>query len=277
MLSALSKFLSTLLVGLLTALVFTTVLNQTVLDSHYIENKLTATNSYERLSVALTDQASQKVAGVENQQAAAMLKPILTPEVLKTKINGALDQMQAYYQGNGPRPTLDLTDLAAQAQAAGIPIPADSPLAKPIQLSPSARAKGDINMLNTVRTITLVGAVLVAVALLAVSWARHKWVALPDVLIVVGVLVGLVAAVAALASGMAGRYVTAGSGADAFALIGRDVGVRIANDLAGRFGIIAGLLLVVGIAARIWVGKMQAKAPITPAASRAALKQAAKA
>jgi multisubunit Na+/H+ antiporter MnhB subunit len=260
MLSALSKLLATLLVTMLTGTILTTVVNQTVLSSHYVEGKLTETNSYQRLSVALSDQVGQKVtagAGSENQLVTTKLQTIITPDVLKVKINTALEQMQAYLQGSGPRPTIDLTDLGTQAQAAGIPVPADSGLAKPISFPNTYRADGQKhNVYNTQQGMIIASAIL-AVALVAVCWRRQKWVALPDVLIWLGALVGFVALVLAVTSNGLAHHLNLGNDAGAFTPIGRDVAATIMNDLAKRLGLIAVMSGVAGIAGRIAVDRLK--------------------
>lgn len=259
LLSAVSKFLATLLVGVLTSLIMMTVLTQTVLSSEYIKGKLAATNSYSRLSVALTDQVSQKVPAAENQQVRTTLGTILTPQVLQTKIDGVLDQSEAYYRGKGPLPVIDLTDLAAQARAAGIPIPEDSAIATSVPLQASERGKEYSQTFDSTRTATIVSAVALTAALLAVSWRRHKWVALPYVLIVVGVLVGIVAVAIYSVSEAVTRHITADATASVFSLIGRDLVATIAADLVKNLGIIAVTFGGVGVSARIFVGWIASK------------------
>jgi len=269
--SWLSKILASMLVAVLASAVVTTTLNQTVLSSHYVEGKLASTNSYQRLSTALTDQISKDAANTGNAAVATQIQSIITPTVLQQKINSALDQLQAYYRGNGPLPVIDLTDLAVQAQAAGIPIPADSGINKPIVLSSNEQARGLSKSFDQVRMGALITSLVLVAALLAVSWERHRWAALPDVLIVVGVLVGLLALAFSAVSGMAGHYVKFDTSSNAFAMIGRDLAAVIASDLARRLGIIAGLFLAVGIGTRIWVAKMAPKT-LPKSAPKASLK-----
>jgi hypothetical protein len=276
LLSALSKLLATSLVGVLVGLVLMTVLTQTVLSSEYVKGKLAATDSYGRLSVALTDEISQKVPVAENQQVRTKLETILTPQVLQTKIDGVLDQSESYYRGTGPLPVIDLTDLAAQAQAAGIPIPEDSAIATSVPLQASARGKEYSQTFDNTQTATIVGAVLLTAALLAVSWKRHKWVALPYVLIAVGVLIGLITVAIHFASGAAANHIAAEAKANAFSLIGSDLLTAIATDLVRNFGIIAVVFGVVGIGARILVGRIAAKVVGSPASPITKLKASQK-
>jgi hypothetical protein len=165
--------------------------------------------------------------------------------------------MQAYLQGSGPRPTIDLTDLAAQAQAAGITVPAGSGLAKPISFPNTYRADGQKHNVYNAQQGMIIASVILAVALLAVCWRRQKWVALPDVLIWLGTLVGFVALVLAVASNGLAHHLNLGNDAGAFTSIGRDVAATVMNDLAKRLGLIAVMSGVAGIAGRIAVGRLK--------------------
>ncbi len=265
LLSWLSKLLAGMLVAVLTGAMLTMVLNQTVLNSKYLEHHLAATNSYSRLSTALVDQIAKQADNPEAPVDPAQLeklKTILTPTLLQTKINGALDQLQAYYRGKGSVPTIDLTDVVTQAQAAGIPIPADSDIQKPISLGSNQKALDVSKTFDQVRTGTIVTSLILVLALLVLSWERHKWAALPDVLIVVGVLLGLIAAGSSAVSGMTGHYTQMSTDSNAFTPIARDLASSITHDLARRFGIFAGVFLAVGIAARIWVAKLHTNGPV---------------
>lgn len=267
-LSLLSKFLATLLVPVTLTAVVTTVMNQTLLNSQYIEGKLAATNSYQRLSVALSDEIGKKAPDFGSQQVSTALQSVLTPEALKTKINGALDQMQAYYRGETAQlPTIDLTELGARAQAMGLPVAANSEITRPIQLPVGNRLRDYNHNLQNAQRISTIGATVLAAALLAVSWRRQNWKALPNVLIVVGVLLGIGAGVAAGLSGAVTHFITADSTSNAFSLLGRDLGTAIASDLAKRIGIIAAIFGVVGIVSRILVGRLSANKMTTPTTS----------
>jgi hypothetical protein len=266
MLSVLSKLLSTLLVFTLTGTVFSTVVNQTVLNSHYIEGKLTQTNSYERLSTALSEQVSQKVAaGSENPLVARELKSILSPETLRTKINSTLDQLQAYYEGKGPLPTIDLTDLGAQAQAAGIPLPSDSNISKPITLDGIPRTKGQGHNLKNSQYTLLITTLVLAAALALVCRQRHKWVAFPGVLLASGILIGLLAVLAAAASGAITQAIPFNAENAALATIGRDLASSIMTDVARHLGFMAALCELLSVMARILIKRLGAPAAAKPA------------
>lgn len=258
LLSFLSKTLATLLTAVLSTAIITTIMNQTLLSSAYLEGQMTSVHGYDRASVALSDEIAHSPDLAAYPMAEPVLQSVLTPTVLKQKINGALEQMQAYYQGNGPRPVIDLTDLASQAQAAGVPVPQNSGLTQPIVLgSSNSNTKNVGRNVSDIRPATLILSVLLATALAAVAWRRRQFKPLPNVLISVGILVGLVALVLHLGSGLADHFLRFGTSSNLFASLGHDLADSIANDLAKRFGVVAVVLLAVGVPARIWVGHIQ--------------------
>lgn len=262
--SLLSKFLAALLVSVLCGVIITTVMAQTLLNAHYIEGRLTAVNGYNRLSTALIQEVGQEAGVVNNPEVNAKLQTILTPAALKQKINTALNQLQEYYQGKAPAPTIDLNDLAAQAQAAGIPAQQTTTLTQPIKLAGSSQTTQtkQVNVAKTfdhVRLTTILTAVLLVVALLAISWERHRYGALPDVLMSVGVLMGLVALIFYLGTSLADHYIKFSTTSNAFASLGHDLAENIARDLGRRFAIIAVACFAVGLITRILAARMRRK------------------
>lgn len=262
----LSKFLASLLVSVLCGAIITTMLNQTVLNNHYLEHQLTATNSYSRLSTAISTQLTQD-AGDTDPTVATKVQTIITPAVLQTKINGALDQLSAYYKGNGPVPTIDVSDLVAQANAAGLPINAQKAgLDKPITIGANKQVKGISKTFHTVWLSALGLSVLLVLALLAVSWERHRYAVLPDILITVGLLMGIIAAFFNFVPGMVVKHIKVDFSSNAFASLARDLATAISHDLGKRFAIIAGIALIAGIAWRVWIAKQKPK-PSVPSKS----------
>lgn len=265
-----SHMISGLLVASLCGLVVSTIVSQTLMSSRYLEAQLTKANGYNRLSNALAGDVSRQAGVSDNPLVAAAIHNVITSAVLKQKINAALDQLALYYQGKGVAPTVDLTDLAAQAQAAGVPLPADSDLSKPIKLVPDSGTNKTVaypaKSFTDTRTVTIVTSILLALTLAIISWQRHRYEALPNALISVGVLIGLLALVLHLSSGLADHYITFSASANAFASLGRDLAENVVRDLARRFGTIAGVCLAAGIALRIAAAKFRPKraAPSNP-------------
>ncbi|HSX43574.1 MAG TPA: hypothetical protein VLF59_05845 [Candidatus Saccharimonadales bacterium] len=263
LLSAVSKLLASLLASSLVGIVLVLTLTQTVLNSHYLEQKLQTTNSYQRLSVALSDQLSKGIKGVSPDQAKVVFAHILTPQVLQSKITGGLDQAQAYYQGDGPAPTIDLTDLATQAQAAGIPVPADSSIRKPITLGGSQKTDSHATPIATIWWTSVLSTLLCAAGLILVCRRRGKWTALPNVLIASGVLLGIMALLLEIGAHLVSDGAHFSSGSNAFSALGRDLGVLIAKDMAIRLGLWALAAGVFGIGMRVWMKRTTGTRPST--------------
>ena len=261
LLSWLSKLLAGILVATLFSAVFAIVLNQTLLSSHYLEGQLAASNSYNKLSDDITAEFV-KNANPSTPQMTATVKSIVTPAVLQLKISSALDQLEAYYKGNGAAPTIDVSDLMAQAQAAGVPVPNDSDLNKPVVLAGNTQAKGISKKFENVKLSTILASLVLIVALLAISWERHKFAVLPDIAIALGILLGIFALAFRLAPAVADKHIKFNFSSNAFASTGHDLATSISHDLGKRFGIIAISLLLVGIISRVLVARMNPKAPV---------------
>jgi hypothetical protein len=241
-------------------------MGQTLLSAHYIEGRFESINGYTRLSSALSDEVSKQADIASNPQITAQVQAILKPAVLQQKINGALDQLQLYYQGKGPVPVINLSDLASQAQAAGVPLGQDSSLLKPIPLASannSTQAQKVGQTFDHVRLTTILTSLILIVALLVVSWERHRYAAVPDVLMNVGILMGLVALIFYLAPSLASHYIKFSTTSNAFESLGKDLVIAIIRDLARRFAIIAGSAFIVGLVARILVGRLQTQRTVT--------------
>jgi len=263
-LSLLSKLIAAILVSAITGAIFAVVFNNTVLNSHYLEGQLQTTNSYDALSVALTNDLSKQMGASGNPQVTAELQKILTPAVLKQNINTALNEFQEYAQGKGPAPVINLSSLASQLQTAGIPLTQNNELSQPITLgssnpSTTSTSQGLSRTFDHVRLGSIILSILLTIVLLVVSWERHRWAALPDVVISVGVIVCLLALIFALTPDLASHFIHFNSGSNAFAVIGDKVATSISNDLAKRFAIIGGVCLAAGIIGRILVGRFRKK------------------
>ena len=266
-LSWLSRLVASLLVTVLCGAIITTVLDQTVLNSHYLDKQLAATNSYSRLSTGLSQQLA-KQAGSVDPVLAAKLQGILTPAILQQKIQDALNQLQAYSEGKGPAPTINLTDLAAQAQAAGVPIDQESDLTKPITLGStkqSNQTQQSGKNFGTIKAATMLASIVLAALLGFLSWRRHNYVILAHVLISVGITIGLLALFCLFVPSVADHFIKVSATSSAFTDVARNMVDSVAKDLGKRFGIIAGLCLVVGIGTRIWLTRMKPKPSAAPA------------
>ncbi|MFA5004461.1 MAG: hypothetical protein WC498_04265 [Candidatus Saccharimonadales bacterium] len=266
LLSSLTKFLASLLSAALLVAIVTMTVDSTLLSSHYIESQLASTNSYNKLSTALSDElrasvvaANPNVPPAAAAIAAGQLQGIFTPDLIKSKLNSAVEVLEAYLRGSLQLPTIDMRDVVARAQAAGVPIPPDNSLSKPVAII-STTNNNVQNVRRTFEHVKLSAIILSVVlvgALLALSWERHRFATLPDVAIVLGVLVGLVAVGLSLAPGLLDSHLKLDLSSNAFAGIGHDLIRSIIQDMGKRFMVYAVVLLVVGIAGRIVVARLK--------------------
>lgn len=267
LLSWLSRSVSSLLVLSLCGLVVSTVMNQTLMSKPYLEGQFSKADAYSRLSTALSKEVSQQAGVAGNPQAAGAISSVLTQAAIKQNVDTTLNKLTEYYQGKGPAPTIDLTQFAPQVQALGISLPGDSDLSRPVKLLPgsstSRPAANPGRNLAVGRAALLVSSVLLTVVLLALSFARHKYTALPNVCIAVGILIAIGALILHFAPGAFNSRIKLDSTSNAFTLLGRDIVTNILNDLARRFGFIAGGFLVVGIGSRVVLARLRPKPPKT--------------
>jgi len=267
------KFVSSLLVFALWGATLTLVSHGTLLNSKYLEGQLDKTHGYDRLSVALVDEVAHTPDLAVNPDVAAKITPILTPNVLKTKLNSALDQMQKYYLQGGAQPVIDLSDLAAQAEAAGVPIDAKSSLNQKIVLGGNQDVKNTAytgqqsvgSNFDRTRNLSLIASVVLAAALVGLSIVQKRYTALPSVLITVGILIALLAVFFTIVPSVIDKFIKIGDNSNAFALLGKDLAHSISRDLGERFGIIAAVYLALGVGGRILATKLQPKPALAKA------------
>ena len=252
LLSLVSKVVSILLVLVVTVTALALLISQTLLNSQYIEGQLSHTNSYSRLSDALVNEIASTASQPTDPTVVAKLKTVLTPVIIQQKLSLTLEQLQAYYQGSGKVPVINVSDLAAQAQAAGIPLGSDSGLDKPITLTMTSVPKIG-QKFSEAKRLGLAAAILLVAILLLVCWRRKRWVAIADVLMSIGVLLGIFAAVFGFGPGIAERFIRFNVASNAFATIGHDLALSITHDLGVRLGFVAASYFIVGLVLRfIW-------------------------
>ena len=265
-----TKVISSLLLLVLVGLTVNTVLNQTVLSSTYLDGQLKKADAYHKLSAAITDELVHNTASID-PELSAKVQSIVTPEALEQRIPGALEQLEDYMKNGGNAPQIDISDLVAQARAAGVDIPPDSSLDKPIMLGqvggyqiqpPSQTAK-------LVNTLITVAAVVLGAALLLVCCLRRDFRPLARVATWYGVVLGITALVIWFSPDvLASRIQFAAT--NIFASVSQEITTTIAKDIAKRFGTIAAIALAIGLPAWILLAKLQkpAKPTVVGSSSR---------
>ncbi len=242
-----SKVLSSLLVLVLAVVTVNLVLSQTVLNSKYLDVQLKKADAYHKLSVAITDELVHNTTSMD-PELSAKVQSIVTPEVLEQRIPGALQQLEDYAKNGGTPPQIDISDLVAQARAAGVDIPADSGLDKPITLGQvgSYQVQPPSKTAKLVNTLMIVVAVVLTAALVFVCWLRRDFRALAVVATVYGAILLAVAALLWFAPDLLASRIHLAT-ANAFVAVTQDVATAIAKDIAKRFATIGAISLALGI------------------------------
>ncbi len=269
-----SKVLSGLLLLALVSLTVNTVLSQTVLNSKYLDVQLKKADAYHKLSVAITDELVHNTTSMD-PELSAKVQSIVTPEVLEQRIPGALQQLEDYAKNGGTPPQIDISDLVAQARAAGVDIPADSGLDKPITLGQvgSYQVQPPSKTAKLVNTLMVVAAVVLTVALVLVCWLRRDFRALAIVATMYGSLLVLLAALLWFAPDVFASRIHLAA-ANAFVAVTQDIATAIAKDIARRFATIGAISLALGIPTWILLAVIRKRSNKTPANTKAPGQQA---
>lgn len=261
LLAFLSRFMSSLLTALLFVIIVGTTANQTILNTGYIEHKLDSQNAYSRLSDGLSTQISKDSQDqtISQPAVASQLKTILTADVLKTKIDTTLKQLQDYYRGNGQVPALDLTDVMQQAQKSGLDIDGGK-FDKPVKLQAATKLKKVSNAAKFVGIGTLVAVITLLFGILAIAIKRHNYKPLANIIFSLGIMLsvsGIVLLFVPQTLDKLHNFKTAGSLLslvhDLFIVTVRDLGLRL---------LIPGItLLSLGILAKVALRRTTGKTP----------------
>ena len=241
--------------SLLTTLLFITVVgataNQTLLNTGYIEHKLESQQAYDRLSSALSTEISQKSQDARLPQAevTTQLKSVLTPDVLRTKIDTTLKQLQAYYRGDGPVPTLDISDLVQQAQQSGLQIDEDK-FSNPIKLTGATKAKkiSDIAKLVSIGTLVAVAVLLAGVLTIAIK--RRDYRPLANIVFSLGLMLSVTGAGMLFIPNIFNRLYKFDPSSNPFGALAHDVAIATVHDFGLRLLIPGVTLLLLGILAK---------------------------
>lgn len=265
-------FLSRLMSSLLTTLLFVTVVgltaNQTLLNTRYIETKLDSQNAYSRLSDALSTQIAQNSQDDMNQAMSqdatvSQLKTVLTPAILQQKIETTLQQLQAYLRGEGPIPTLNISDLVNQAQQAGLPVPKDEKFQHPVTLTATTKLKkvSDTAKLVSIGTLVTVGALLLGI--LAIAIKRKNYKPFANIIFSLGIMLTLTGTALLFVPRVFNKLYHFDPIKNPFGALVHDLAVSAVHDFGLRLLIPGVTALLLGILAKIAVkgtGHKQPKA-----------------
>jgi hypothetical protein len=245
-------FLSRLMSSLLTTLLFVTVVgftaSQTILNTHYIENKLQSQNAYDRLSDALSTQISKdsKDPTISQTAVAAQLKTVLTPEVLKQKISITLKQLNEYFHGKGSVPTLDVSDLVQSAQTAGLQID-DDKFSKPVTLTDTSKVK----KVSDIAKLAGIAEVVLLIGILVIAIKRHDYRPLANIVFSLGIMLTVTGAVLLFAPQLLNRLHHIDATKDSLSSLAYDLGTSTFRDFGLRLLIPSAIALLLGILAKV--------------------------
>lgn len=261
-------FLSRLMSSLLTFLLFLTVVgytaNQTVLNTTYIENKLESQNAYSRLSDALSDEISKNSSdpAISQDAVSSQLKTILTPDVLKQKIDTTLKQLQAYYKGDGPEPTLDVSDLIKQANQSGLTVDS-AKFDKPVTLNGTAKLKQVGQTAKLVGIGTAVLMALLFLGVLAIAIKRRNYKPLANIVFSLGIMLTTSGLLMLFVPRLFSHFLKIDAATNPFAALAHDLAVVAMHDFGIRLLIPGVVALLLGILAKFALrgtGRKQPKA-----------------
>jgi hypothetical protein len=253
-----SRLIAALLVSVITIAVLTQIFDATLLNSKFLTNTANKSGVYSLLSEDISNQlvknfdSQSSNNNITSEQASKIIHSVLTSSLLQEKINGALSQIQAYYKGNGPTPTISLKDVISKLQLAGLPISNDnSTLNKPIVINGNEKVKQQVNNFEKVKLFSSILAIFLLVILLLLSWEEHRWKVLPDLSIIVGILLGIISLIFIFGVRVADKYAKINFSSNDFENTANVYAKSLTHNIGEMIGTVSVILLVVGIATRV--------------------------
>lgn len=267
------SWLNRLSASTLTILLFVAVvlfaLSQTVLDAQYIKTELQHQNAYNRLSVAISnDIAKNADATTTTTQTQLMqqLQTVVTPQILQARLTKTIDEIQAYYEGRGPVPTLDVSDLVNQAQQAGLPVPDDPKLQQPIKLTAATNIKRLVNPALAVGAAMLAFILFLIIGLLVAAHKRHNYKTLTAVLTSLGIMLSVTGGALLVVPHIFNKLYTFNPTTNPFGALAHDVALGILHDFALRLAVPGLAILAIGILLRVLIAKADKRAKVAASA-----------
>lgn len=266
----LNRLMATLLTTLLFVVIVALAASQTFLNGAYMKGQLQAHHAYSRLSTALSNDIATRAGSAGDTQLTSQLQQILKPAVLQQRLDSTIDQIQAYYQHNGPVPTLNVSDLLDQAQTAGLPVPNDQKLQQPIKLTALDKTKQLANVLK----FTGIGLVGVIVLLILGMWAiahkRRNYKPFAAVLVSLGIMLSVTGGALLLVPKVFNKLVGFNPASNPYGPLARDLALAIVHDFALHLLVPGLAILIAGILLRILIAKVHKRRAAPVAAEPAA-------
>lgn len=162
----LRKLISFITVGAITTTVGTWILDTTLLRSEFIIDQVRPSGFYEQFTKDFPKFLRQSP-DANTQANSDVIGAIITPAYVQGKFESYFVQLENRYRHDGPKPTLDLTDLNQIAERNGFKLK-DAPQ-KPLELGDPLDPKiasGFFANMNKVK----IGGLIISLILLAVTW-----------------------------------------------------------------------------------------------------------
>ena len=262
----LSRFIAAVLVSVITIAVLTQVFDATLLNSNYLTKTANKSGVYSALSV---DISNQLVKDFESQssnnsisptQASIIIRSVLTSSLIQSKVTDALAGVQAYYKGTGPEPSINLSDVIAKLQVAGLPISNNnSTLNKPIVIQGNEQVKQQVGNFEKVKLISSIVAVVLLLILIALSWEEHRWKVLPDLAIITGAWLGVISIIFIFGVSAADKVAKLNSNSNDFVNTANIYAKSLTKGVGELIGLVALTLLVIGFVVRILLHNIDKK------------------
>jgi len=257
----LSRFIAAILISVITIAVLTQIFDATLLNSNYLNKVAIKDGLYSSLSVDISNQLVKDVENnngsaptISSQQASTIIKSVLTSSLIQTKVSSALSEVQAFYKGNGPQPSINLSDVIAKLQAAGLPISNNNQtLSKPIIIPSNQKVKQQIQYFEKLKLYSALATVILLVLLVFLSFEEHRWKVLPDLAIIVGVYLGLISAIFIFGVGVADKVAKLGTNSNDITITANNFAKSLTKGIGYKIAEIAIILIIVGIVSRIFM------------------------
>jgi hypothetical protein len=253
--SWLSKLVSILLVLSLTVVIFTQIVGTTALNSNYVVGQVKKVDGYSRLSKAISHEITREVyAAYPNLPPSEQIG--ISPAAIELKLKPYLTQLTQYATGDAPAPTLDFSDLVNQSRAAGLPIPDNSPYAKPITLSKITSSNTRFHGFDDAKKWSTIASTILVLLLGFLCYQRRRYVAPSDVLMWTGITTSGIGLSLKAVSSVMEKWLHFNGGVAAVTDVVRDLAAAVIGDTAGRLFVVAAIIFAIGLVSRITISKI---------------------
>lgn len=250
------KMLARLIALILSSLVFSTaltfILNRTVLHADYMIPRAKEAKVFDAGAELLPTLAvpQDKRNSKEGRELHAKLGELFTPAYLEAKLTPFVQQLEEHYRHNGPAPTIDLKAIAADAKTAGLDIDTDS-ITAPLKIPDNTdlKVQSTIDVVRKSQTVTLVIALVLAVALALISIKKHDYSGIINVFVINALLFVIMWGILRFAPNFAIQFIPTGM-ADLKPLIDTftTMVIRVTRDIGWQCALVAIVLAGAAIA-----------------------------